>query len=169
MNLTYGTHTIDTATLPEASVNALISRGFSHFMGNETASRVASHFGDEIKTASDEAKATAKAQFQAEALAKLIAGTVGVSSPRGPRGTSLDTVIRNLAEKEIKATLDTLKLKMPSGDKVVEFSDGQKLTKGQLIERRLAKHGDRLRKEAEAEMRRLAKVAGGENAEGDLL
>lgn len=165
--LTYGEFKINTDALPATSVAALLSRGFAHFMGNETASRVASHFGNDLKFTSDADKQAAKLRFQGEAIAKLESGTVGVSSPRGPRGSSIDTIIRALAEKEVRGILANNKLAMPTGDKTIELGTDpvERLTKADLIARRIAKHGDRLRKEAEAEVRRLAKVV---ESTGDL-
>lgn len=165
--LTYGEFKINTDALPAASVAALLSRGFAHFMGNETASRVASHFGDDLKSTSDADKQAAKLRFQGEAISKLESGTVGISAPRGPRGSSIDTIIRALAEKEVRGILANNKLVMPTGDKTIELGTDpvERLTKADLIARRIAKHGDRLRKEAEAEVRRLAKVV---ESTGDL-
>lgn len=160
--ITYGNHTIDTDKLPPASIDAMLSRGISHYLGNEQASRVSAFVeAEKVKgnTVGDAEKATAKADFVKAAVDKLLAGTVGQGSSRGPRGTTVDTVIRQLAEKEVRAVLKAAGITMPSGEKVVEFSDGTKLTKAQLIDRRVAKRGDALRKEAEAEIKRLEREA----------
>ena len=154
---TYGATSIDTEKLPAKSLEALIRRGIAHFLGNEQASKVASHFKDQ-EGVTDEAKEAYKNECVAKAVAALHDGTIG-NILRGPKGTSIEAVMRGLAEKEVRAILKTAGLTMPSGDKVVEFASGEKLTKGDLIGRRLAKHGDRLKKEAETEMKRAEREA----------
>lgn len=149
----YGTHKIDITKLPEKSVNALIARGLTHFLGNEQASKVAAKFKD-VEGTTDEQRATAKAEYVALAVKALHEGTIGNRTGSGPRGTSVDSVMRGLAEAEVKGILKHNKLSMPSGDKVVKFADGTTLTRAQLIDRRIEKHGERLRKEAEAEIKR---------------
>ncbi len=165
----YGTFKIDPATLPEVSVNALLRRGVAHYLGNEQASKLASWVEAEEKAGrkpGDAEKAVAKHDFQTAAIEALTKGTIG-TRVGGPRGTAIDTVIRGLAKDEVKAVLKHNGLTFPTGEKVVEFADGTKLTGSELIDRRIAKHGDRLRKEAEAEMKRQerdAAKAGGVDA-----
>lgn len=175
--ITYGDHVIDVANLPTKSIAALLRRGVSHFLGNEQASKVAAKFDDaKVGTGEGEyateaalkaAKDSAKTDYVAAAIKALYDGTIGDSS-RGPRGSTIDTVIRGLAEKEVRKILADNKLTMPTGDKVVKFPSGEELNRNDLITRRIAKHGDRLRKEAEAEMRKLDKVAKAEGGLGDL-
>jgi hypothetical protein len=175
--VTYGDHTIDVAALPEKSVMALIRRGVAHYLGNEQASKVSGWKAERAESgnpANDAEVAAYKADRMAEAVKALMDGTIG-SSIRGPRGTAVDTVIRQLAETEVKGILKANGLSMPSGDKVVEFADGTRLTRGQLIDRRITNHGDRLRKEAEAKIKAderkaqrevdAAKAAGGQGVE----
>lgn len=155
--ISYGDIKVDFNTVPAASLEAVLRRGVAHFLGNEQASKVASHFADQ-PDATAEAKATFKAECIANALKALSDGTVGASN-RGPRGSTIDTVIRGLAEKEVKAILKANGLTMPSGDKVIEFANGDKLTRAQLIDRRIAKEGERLKAEATKEMARTEKAA----------
>ena len=150
MEITYGTHTFDTAKLPEASISALLRRGLAHFLGNEQASKVASHFDGETPT--DEAKAAYKAECVANAVKALHEGTVG-SSTRGPRGSTIETVLRALAKAEVITVLKANKLVFPTGEKKIKFGDGTELTGADLIDRRIAKHGERLMKEAQAKMK----------------
>lgn len=157
MNIEYGTHKIDTDKLPEKSVQALLSRGLTHFLGNEQASKVAAKFKDQ-EGITDEMRNAAKADFVANAVKALTEGTIGTRTG-GPRGTGVDSVMRQLAEAEVKGILKHNKLSMPTGDKVVKFADGTVLTRAELIDRRIAKHGDRLRKEAEAEIKREEREA----------
>lgn len=165
----YGTHEIDTATLPEVSATALMRRGLAHFLGNEQASKVASFVKASKEPVTDEAKAAKLAEFVASAKEALIAGTIG-SNVRGPRGSAVETVERALAKAEVISILSNLspKVKFPKGEEKVEFADGTKLSGEELIARRLAKHGDRLRKEAEAKMKADARKAEkvGEAAKG---
>ena len=154
---TYGDHAIDTDKLPPQSVDALIRRGIAHFLGNEQASKVASHF-DEKPDATDAEKAAYKAECQKSAIEALLKGTVG-ANVRGPRGSQLETIVRQLAEKEVRDILKHNGLTMPSGDKVVEFASGEKLTKAVLINRRVTMHGERLNAEATKEMARREKDA----------
>jgi hypothetical protein len=161
MELSYGEITIDSSTLPEVSVKALLQRGLAHYLGNEQASKVAGKFPAPTNgeaPASDEAKAQFKAECVAAAVKALAEGTVG-TRVGGPRGTAEDTIVRQLAEKEVRDILKHNKLTMPTGDKVVEFANGTKLTRQELIDRRIANHGERLRQEAKKEMARREREA----------
>lgn len=159
----YGTHQIDPATLPETSIDALLRRGVSHFLGNEQASKLTAWVEAQAKldppvTPSDEAKASRKAELVAEAIAALAAGTIG-TRVAGPKVSPIESVMRGIAKQEVTDTLRANKLSFPTGDKVVVFPNGDKFDGKTLVDRRLAKHGERIRKEAEAEMRRRAKAA----------
>lgn len=187
--ITYGNHSIDPATLPEASVNALLTKGLAHFLGNEQASKITARIVSELKledsVVGDVRKAAITAYRAAnpkhvsdwtaevvkEALGKLSAGTVGVST-RGPTGTKLDTVVRALAKAEVVSILSAMSpsVKFPKGEEKVAFPDGNAFTGDELIARRLAKHGERLTKEGEKKMaddaRKAAKAAEGAKASG---
>lgn len=159
MEITYGDHVkFNTDTLPPVALEALLRRGASHYFGNEQASKVASWAESQETPPTDEAKAAKKAEFQAAALKALLEGTVG-TIVRGPRGTGVDSVVRQLAEKEVKDILKAQKLAMPTGDKKIKFPDGSELGRADLIDRRIAKHGERLHKEAEAELKRRDREA----------
>jgi hypothetical protein len=148
----YGDYKVDTTKLPPVSVDALIRRGLSHFLGNEQASKVAAHFdGKSEAESTDAAKAAFKAECQAKAVEALGKGTIG-ANVRGPRGSQVETIARQLVEKELRDILKHHGLTMPSGDKVVEFASGEKLTKADLITRRMAKHGERINAEAAKEL-----------------
>lgn len=157
----YGEHEIDTDKLPAKSVEALFQRGVTHFLGNEQASKVAAKFKDE-PNATDADKAAFKAECVANAVKALQEGTIGARAV-GPRGSTVDTIMRRLAGAEVKVILGANGIKQPKGDAKVEFSDGTKLSMAELIDRRLAhaEHGPRIRKEAEAEMKKTTKAAGG--------
>ena len=63
----------------------------------------------------------------------------------------IDGVARRLARREIAEILRKHALKV-ARTRPIEFADG-KFTMEQLIDRRLAKHGERLRKEARAKVK----------------
>lgn len=182
MKLEYGDKiAVDTATLPAVSNEALIKKGWSHYMGNEQASKVTAWKakleagtpaeGDKPAVAgrtptADEIEAK-KAEFQATALKALQEGTVGVSVARGPAVSPEETVMRQLARAEVTAILKDAGLKVPAGDKVVKFGDGQEFTMAALIARRLEPeadgrayaHGGRLKAEAAKELKRREREA----------
>lgn len=169
----YGDHIADFNTLPEASLVAMLRRGFAHFMGSEQASKVTSHFDPENETPvpdSPEARAEFKAQCQTKAMAALVAGTVGMST-RGPAVDPITTIIRRLAKAEILPILKANGLAWPKkAEDVVSFPNGDKFTGAQLVDRRIAKEGERLGKEAkkvaDEQARRNKKLEENANAEG---
>lgn len=151
--ITYGDFVADFNTAPETSLVGMLRRGFGHFMGSECASKVTAHFDPDAETPVEdtpEARKAYKAEVQAEAFAKFLAGTVGVST-RGPVVDPVTTITRKLAKAEILPILKSNGLAWPKkAEDVVSFPDGQKFTGSQLIDRRLAhaEHGPRLAKEA---------------------
>lgn len=155
MNIQYGEIALDFSKLPENSLTAMLKRGVAHYFGNEIASKIS---GRKAKAAeageplSDEAIEALRADFIAEAMAKLQDGTVGTST----RGIGLDPVeakMESIARKEIGDVLKANKAKFTGKgeDRKVKFADGSEFTMDQLIERRLgnAEHADRIRKLAE--------------------
>ena len=161
--ITYGQHVADFNTLPEASLVAMIRRGFGHFMGSECASKVTAHFDPENlpegESDTPESRATYKASVQAEMFAKLLAGTVGIST-RGPTVDPVETIARRLAKAEIIPILKANGLAWPKKveDKVT-FPDGRAFTGAELIDRRLKTEGDRLNKEAKKKADEMARQA----------
>lgn len=136
----YGTYEADFNTLPEGSLVGMLRRGFAHFMGSECASKVTAHFDpDQENPPADtpEARAAYKADVQREMFAKLVAGTVGIST-RGPAVDPIVTIQRRVAKGQVQGVLKTNGLAWPkkTGD-TVELN-GQKFTGAQLIDRRLA-------------------------------
>lgn len=161
--ITYGDFEIDTSTLPEASVNALLRKGLAHFMGNEQASKVTAWKNSEAgKDATEEQIASKKAEFQAAGVAALADGTVG-NRVVGVTVSPIEKIMRSLAKSEIVGILKATNMAIPKGEGTVTFNEGsdseQKLTMEDLIERRLEGHGDRLKKEAEAEVKRRDREA----------
>ena len=137
----YGDYTADFNTLPEASLVGMLRRGFAHFMGSECASKVTGHFDPDAETPvtdTPEARAEFKAQVQKDMFAKLVAGTVGVST-RGPAVDPIVTIERRLAKRDIIAKiLKPNSLAWPKkAEDVLETASG-KFTGAELINRRLA-------------------------------
>lgn len=176
--ITYGSVEIDFDTLPASSQLALASRGVTHFLGNEQASKLAAWIKAEGQ-ANTEDKAAAAAWKEAnatavsvkmdglvaEAVAKLLAGTVGARAVGGVRVTPIEALKRQIAKREVTAILANNKLAFPKGarkDKegndvpaqVVQLG-ADSFTGDQLIERRLANptEGPRIQKEAEKALR----------------
>lgn len=187
--LTYGNHSVDEGKLPEVTRNALLTRGFNHIMANETASIVASAIEKSLAGTTDESKKAfealskedRKAAFKAfrdgnsaqvtaweseardGAIADMLAGELGVRAS-GPRVDPVTAKVQSLARKEVIDTLKGADIKVPKKtEDVVTFADGTTRTMAQMVERRIARDGDRLRKEAEKqiadEARRAAKSA----------
>lgn len=159
--------TLDFDTLPEASRMAMFRRGVSHFFGSEVASKVKAYFDSEddngIKPErTDESNAAKLAEVRGEFLAKLLAGTVGVST-RGPAVDPITVIVRRLARMEVQTTLKQNGLVWPKkAEDTIELPDGSKVTGAQLIDRRIARDGERLTTEAKkiaAEQAKKAKKA----------
>ena len=72
--LTYGDITRDPATMPEASRNALLARGFSHLLGNEQASKVVARIRKALAEGKPDGYEATKADVQAfrESNGKLV-------------------------------------------------------------------------------------------------
>ena len=188
--LTYGDITRDPATMPEASRNALLARGFSHLLGNEQASKVVARIRKALAEGKPDGYEATKADVQAfresngtlvsswgdearaDALTALDEGTLGVHAARGPSRDPIESAMRTIARTLVSDTLKKNKLKIPSGDKTVTLA-GQDFTMDELIDRQIAKNGDHIRKEAErkvAEDERRAKRLREEAAKaGDSL
>ena len=145
--LTYGDHTIDPATLPETSLHALLHEGFTHYLGNRVASKVSvwcdaqAGEGEDSKTwkvANAEAVSAKAAEFRADMIAKLIAGTIGERSLRGPSASAdpLAAEMRKIAKAQITAILVASGMKFPTKDSTISLK-GQAFTGDELVANRL--------------------------------
>ncbi len=177
MIVTYGEHTVDFATVPHTSLMAMLRRGVSHYLGSEQASKVVALFDPDRKLAegesrledTDENRESAKATFQAKALAAIAEGTVGVST-RGPGVDPLTAQIESIARKEVTAQLKDNKVKVPKkATDTVKVPGGAEYTMAQLVERRIARDGERLTGLAKAELAEKARKAKAiaENVKGE--
>lgn len=178
MQVIYGDHNLDFTKLPAKSLEAMLKRGVSHFLGNEIASKITArknkHKADNAGAEMPEADIAAlHAEFVAKALTALAEGTVGTAT-RGPAMDPVEAKMEALAWAEILVILKNNGSKSTGkGDeRVWEFANGQKFTKDELIGRRLDPtgpagvdsktgviHADRLRKDAEKAIKAAAKVA----------
>lgn len=172
--ITYGDFThADLFTLPVGSIVALVSSGLAHKMGNEVASKVsaakAKRAADTTEGAlgpmNDAEVATAQVDARKAMWEAIVNGTLGVRGPAAPRVDPVTKRMREIAGDEVTATLKANKLAVPRGDKTVSFPVGDKtesFTFGQLIDRRLdpsrGPSAERIRKQAERELRELAKA-----------
>lgn len=166
MQIQYGNHALDTAKFHPTSLDAMVRRGVSHYLGNEMASKVVAWAESESKeraksgaaAITDAEKEAKKNQLQLEAIAALEAGTVGQSN-RGPRVDPLVAQMTSLARREVIDTLNAHNIKPPKGEDVVTFGDGATRTMAQMIAKRLANHGPRLEAEAKKHLAELARKA----------
>ena len=163
--LTYSTHQIDETRFPQVTIDKLVARGLSHILGNECASKVVAFVEKEAaegREVSDEAKAAKKLEFQNSMIEAMYNGTLSVRASAGPSLDPVEKVMRQLAKGEVSEILKANGLSFPTKDKTITFGEGdsaEHLSADDLIDRRIANHGDRLRKEAEAEIKRKAREA----------
>ena len=180
----------DFDALPEASRNGMINRAVAHIFGNEVASQVvgkirATIAGDNGKAAdvTSEAVSTYRkanpkiisdwtVEFQAEKLAAILAGQLGVRATGTGGGVDpLVKEIRRIAADEFTKVLAGVGLKMPRGENTITLR-GQVLDRDACIDRWLAgvdpqgtfgpkgaANKDRIEKAAEANLRRDAAAA----------
>lgn len=172
----YG-HSFDVSSLPEASVRALLSRGFNHVLGNEVASKVTAWKarvaeGENPITPSDDEIAAKKAEYQADMIAKIKEGTLGIRAA----GVTVDPVeaeMERLAKEYVQTTLKANNLKFvypkdENGKRVkgsegtVTLKDGT-FTLDELVDRQLSAKGDEYRAKAkkniDAKAKRLKEAA----------
>lgn len=178
----YGDLTVDAAKLAPAGVDALIRRGISHLLGNEVSAKVnkdGSWFKGfveaEKREPTAEEIASKQVEFRKAAIESLYDGTIGTRSG-GPRVDPVQAEMNVIAKREIADILRAKGIKkFPTGENTVTLGEAA-YTGAVLIERRLAKFGDRIRKEAskivgerarkaEAAKNAVAAVAGVNDAE----
>lgn len=168
---TYGNLSIDTSAIPAKSLEALISRGVTHYLGNEQASKVSGAVKKAIEDGTplaDDEIVALKAQYVAAAHAALLDGSIG-TRVGGPKLDPLTRATRDIAGEEIGAMLKKAGQKVPKGKETIEVK-GQALTFADLVDRRIASeaHGARIAKEAKARVASVSKAAAGEEGLDDL-
>lgn len=165
----YGNFAFDTASLPEKSLEALISRGVTHYLGNEQASKVSAfakkHLEEHGAPLADDEKAAKQAELVQAAYEALLAGTIG-NRVGGPKLDPITRATRDIAGEEISAMLKKAGQKIPKGKETISVK-GQDLTFAELVDRRIASeaHGERI---AKAAKQRVAAAAKAVEANEDL-
>jgi len=156
-----GSLSIDGTAVADATVAAFVSRGITHYFGSELSSKV---IGEQKRRADagnpmSEAEVDAyKAETRAAFLARAIAGEIGMGS-RGPSADPTEAEAERLAWAEVQVVLGQNGIK-PAGkgaDRKWAFGNGS-FTKDELVERRMAKHGERLMAEAKKDLDKKAKA-----------
>lgn len=154
MEYTYGQLTIDSNKLHATGLEALVKRGLSHLLGNEQSAKVgpeSAWFKSVVKEqgrnpTADEISAQ-KVENQKSAIESLYDGSIGTRTS-GPRVDPVTAEMQTIARREIADVLRTQGIKkFPAGDATVTLG-GEAFTGDQLIARRLAKHAERINKEA---------------------
>lgn len=111
--LKYDTFEVDTNELPEASINALLQRGLTHYLGNEQASKVTS-WKKSHEDADESAIEAQASEYRTAAYDALLNGTIGTRAG-GPKLKGIDRLIHLVAVEQITAFAAKQKAKMPSG------------------------------------------------------
>ena len=167
-----GKYTIDTSTVPAASIAVLLQQAFNHRLGNQVASAVVARAKNETGNpeldregmkAFRESNAALIAEWEHElrtaVVADIMAGTLGVSKERGPRKDPVEKEFDSLVLAFVKASLKQSGRKLPKDDEtVLNFGNGITRTRSQMLANAAASQGERLHKEAEkivAERNRL--------------
>lgn len=162
MDIKYGNRVVSFNDLPESNILVLCQRTVNHIMQNEVAAKVGAwkkSYIEESGTEPDEDEIEAKTEeFRDEQWSRITEGDMTLRST-GPRGTALETVMREVAWEEIKAVLKANKVALPkkASDKI-GLKDGH-YTKAELIDRRLKQHGDRIKAEAERRQEQAEQAA----------
>lgn len=163
--LKWGDYAIATADIPPANLSVLAQYGFSHFMGNQQASKIASWKKTEEGEAASDDEAEAKAkEFRDAAFARITEGELGVRVSTGTGASArnpFEALCKRIAVERLTAKLKKLGHKLPTGDKVLSIG-GKDMTRDDLVAAEM-RHGQAAI-EAEAK-RRQAETA---EAEGDL-
>lgn len=183
--LSWGDYTIELGKLPHTTQHALMQSGFTHKLGNEVASAVATYRKGPTEKPegwvepNDAMIATFAHDKRNAMLAAMVAGTLGVRAS-GPRLDPVLAEVEAIVRREITGRLKTVKLKLPKGDEVVTFAGGVTRTYAQMHDKLLADEGERIHREAtravaeakrkadaiEAKAAKIAEAGGGPEALG---
>lgn len=172
MTLQYGDYKVAVSELPAKAIAYLLQNGFSQSMTDAAAltKEQKHHKADDgtlTPMSDDELDAKVKSLRDAR-FEKIKAGEVGVRVG-GPRGSSMDNLLRTVATEFMRAKLAKFKLTLPTGKdaagnaKTIDIKGLGPMTREQLIAREIEKNGDAVR--AEAERRRA--LAGEAVEEGE--
>lgn len=189
--LKYGDYEIDETKFPPAITQRLLSRAVAHILGNEVSSSVLAWEKRQIAEAKDikadavtdamlqewranptaiEATNVKEDELRQAKIASMLDGTLAVRVSRGPTRDPIEAAARSIAKAEVVAVLKRNGAKFPAKGEVITIGQ-QEVDGDTLIDRRLANHGEHIRKLAErqvADAKRLkdatAKQVAGETA-----
>lgn len=113
MELKYDTFIVETDSLPESAIAALLHRGLTHYLGNEQSSKVTG-WKKANPNATDEEIEAVSNQYRVVAFDALLNGTIGTRAG-GPKLKGLDRLIHLVAVEQITALAASRNAKMPSG------------------------------------------------------
>ena len=163
--VTWGAHSIDVATIPLQSLTVMVRRTLAHMLGNEVASKVLSRAEAAAKEGApmtDAQKEALTTEFRTDIIAAINEGKLAIRASAGPKADPIESRMAKIALKEITTILTTQGIKVPKGDDTITLDVGgvpTQMSRDTLVDRRLAREGDRIRKEAEAELRAEARKA----------
>ena len=149
--------TIELSKIAPVNNHALLVKGLSQYLGNNQSSNL-SAWVKRLTDAgeaepSDAAKADYVTALKTKARDKLYNGDIAATAQRGAKADPVKVIMKSLAEAEVRNILKQSGLSMPSKDNVITFGDGSTRTRQQMIDNRLEKFGDRLRRAAEAQIK----------------
>lgn len=157
--LKYGDNVLDVNDIPLNVQLALMARGFTHVLGNEVASKVtakakkSAEDKEAPRTLTEDEKTALAVGFRNAAIESIMDGSFGTHTrASGPKVGKLERIMRAFAVERLAIALAKSKAKLPTKTATIKVS-GEDLTRDQLIDRWLAKHGDEAKAEAE---RRIA-------------
>ena len=151
-NLTYKHFALDTASLSEKGRDYLLQYGFAKSLQDSVGG-----MRKELATPDESGKVMSESEIEAELNAAMqerfddiLKGEVGTRT-QGPRLRGIDKVKFDIAVEELKAAFGTKKLAWPTGKGSAEII-------GKYVAAFLAKHDDRVTKEANRRMKTQANV-----------
>ena len=159
----WGDISTNPADLPAQSLFALAQRGYTHVLGNEVASQVATWRKTEDGAKATEAEVTAWVTAKREAkLDQIMKGTLGVRVAGAAKVSGIEAIMRSVAVERLRVKRAKYKLKLPTGDKTINVA-GKDMDRDALVAAEL-RHGQAEIK-AEAERRQSADIEVGESVE----
>ena len=94
MQVTYGTHTLDFTKLPAKSLEAMLKRGVTHFLGNEQASKVSGWKARFVETEKREPNDDEVAEVKSAYIAKALEGKANIwTYPQLAKMRSIDEAL----------------------------------------------------------------------------
>lgn len=196
MKYTFGDREIDTAGLPQATIEALLSRGLTHYLSNELSSKIGSRIkahlaGDDGKVSDitteamqafrdhpDNKDHVAKivADATREHISRLETGTIGQRAAAAPKVDPVTAGVQKLAGEEVRRKLDANNLKLvkklegknlPVAEQFITFANGSRKTFAEMVSTQIELHGAKWRAQVEKELAAEAKAKAKLKIEGE--